>query len=480
MKRNIFVFMFVVLALFLGFVYVTGCGTGSTGGGTPVSVPDIYVSITGSDTTGEGTESNPYRTINKAMSVATTGDIILVKNGLYNDGTITWSPTVEGITLRGESKELTTLEGSSAVIDLFDIVASQTVVIENLTITGGTISGDGGGIGVNTDINLTVKNSILSNNKARIGGAIFFDSSGSLSLENCTFLNNDVGSQDNGTSRNGGAVFAGSGATLTALNCSFVGNVAMSTSTYIRGGAVCFEGDANFTNCAFTSNSSSKEGGAIYSGSGAAKIYKCFFKGNNSGGSGGAIYCSPSYASEIVNCILILNEAGTAATGNGGAIYAVGSGTLEVINCTVVSNECNNWGGGISDYDNVIIASGVKYGKWTKNAQKYLSNDFGDKKVAVFISSAYAGETELYKHAYENYLVKVIEEVPNLKPVVIAAFGGRIPKDELPKFAKGPKKLLPKIASGQILTRLHENQYDNRDWDKIREWAHEVGKLFNS
>ncbi len=134
----------------------------------------------------------------------------------------------------------------------------------------------------------------------------------------------------------------------------------------------------------------------------------------------------------------------------------------------------------LSDYDNVIIASGVKYGKWTKNAQKYLGNDFVDKKVAVFISSAYAGENELYEHAYENYLVKVIKENPNLKPVATAAFGGKIPKNELPKFAKGPKKLVPKIASGQILTRLHENQYDNRDWDKIKEWAHEVGKLFNS
>ena len=134
----------------------------------------------------------------------------------------------------------------------------------------------------------------------------------------------------------------------------------------------------------------------------------------------------------------------------------------------------------LSDYDNVIIASGIKEERWTKNAQKYLSHDFGDKKVAVFISSAYAGDDELHQYAYDNYLVKVLDKFPNLKPVTIAAFGGRIPKDELPKFAQGPKKHIPEIASSQILKRLHENQYDNRNWDEIEAWAHEVGKFFNS
>ncbi|MHA1219381.1 MAG: flavodoxin domain-containing protein [Candidatus Heimdallarchaeaceae archaeon] len=134
----------------------------------------------------------------------------------------------------------------------------------------------------------------------------------------------------------------------------------------------------------------------------------------------------------------------------------------------------------LSDFDNVIIASGIKYGKWTKNAEKYLSNNFEGKKVAVFISSAFAGDEDLHEYAYENFLVKVLEEYPNLDPVAKAAFGGRIPKKELPEFAKGPKKFIPEIASKQILTRLHENQYDNRDWDKIEKWAHEVGKLFNS
>lgn len=122
----------------------------------------------------------------------------------------------------------------------------------------------------------------------------------------------------------------------------------------------------------------------------------------------------------------------------------------------------------LNDYDNIVIGSGIKYGEWTENAKKYLSKDFGTKKVAVFISSIYAGEDEHYEHAYEKFLVNTIEENSNLKPVAMAAFGGRIPKKELPN-----------IAPGSLLIRLPENQIDNRNWEVIDEWAHKLGKLFN-
>ncbi|MGB0720148.1 MAG: hypothetical protein ACPGRX_06720, partial [Bdellovibrionales bacterium] len=48
-------------------------------GGTPV-----WVAITGNDTTGDGSESLPYRTISKAISI---GSIIHIKSGFYEDDT---------------------------------------------------------------------------------------------------------------------------------------------------------------------------------------------------------------------------------------------------------------------------------------------------------------------------------------------------------------------------------------------------------
>lgn len=122
----------------------------------------------------------------------------------------------------------------------------------------------------------------------------------------------------------------------------------------------------------------------------------------------------------------------------------------------------------LSDFDNIIIGSGIEYGKWVENAERYLKeNKFNDKKVAIFISSSYAGEENLREYAKENFLEKILEKYPHVRPVTKAAFGGRIPKKELPK-----------IANERILGRLPEFQIDNRDWDKIREWARELGKIF--
>ena len=121
----------------------------------------------------------------------------------------------------------------------------------------------------------------------------------------------------------------------------------------------------------------------------------------------------------------------------------------------------------LDDYDNVIVASGIKYSEWHKNAEKFLSNDFSGKKLAIFISSGYAGEPELYEQSYKNFLKAVIEKYDHIKPVAIEAFGGRI-----------PMRKIPEIHFMRILQRLPYFQTDNRDWDKIQKWAHEVGKKF--
>jgi menaquinone-dependent protoporphyrinogen IX oxidase len=123
----------------------------------------------------------------------------------------------------------------------------------------------------------------------------------------------------------------------------------------------------------------------------------------------------------------------------------------------------------LDEFDNVIVSSSIEYGEWTENAEKFLEErKFDNKKLAVFISSYYAGEEDLYDHAHENFLMKILNKYDHVKPVKVAAFGGRI-----------PKKDLPNIADQRLLGRIPEHQNDNRDWDKIEAWAHEVGKIFS-
>ena len=91
-------------------------------------------------------------------------------------------------------------------------------------------------------------------------------------------------------------------------------------------------------------------------------------------------------------------------------------------------------------------------GKWYKEALKFLENDFTGKKAAVFISSSIkAGNQETYPQAIDQYLKKVLEKHPRVKPFATEAFGGRM-----------------KIAG-------HVTE-DNRDVQKINRWALELGR----
>lgn len=84
----------------------------------------IYISPSGNDTTGNGTSGNPYATISKAHTVATSGDSIVCK-----DGTYTW-------TSQSFTKSLTiSAETNGAAI--FDATGSDVawILYNNCTVT---------------------------------------------------------------------------------------------------------------------------------------------------------------------------------------------------------------------------------------------------------------------------------------------------------------------------------------------------------
>lgn len=109
----------------------------------------------------------------------------------------------------------------------------------------------------------------------------------------------------------------------------------------------------------------------------------------------------------------------------------------------------------ISGYDNIVVASGIKMGRWTGRARRFLKNNFEGKKLAVFVCSRRAGEPETYGFALDHYVKKLISKYLKTQPAAFEAFGGRKP--------------------------LKDNTfYDNRDWDKIKDWAKKVGAIFSS
>ncbi len=185
---------------------------------------------------------------------------------------------------------------------------------------------DGGGGAIYTNAALTIKNTSFTGNKASLtGGAIFFNSSSSLKInDNNTkpltfFTSNEAGGS-------GGAIYAAGGTLSGFTGIVFTTNKATGTAAESNGGAIWTSRALTLTDSTFTGNQALKttgDGGAIFT-SAALTLINTGFTGNTAGNNGGAINSS--------NSITINDAAGTQtsftnnqAGQNGGAIYSTGS-----------------------------------------------------------------------------------------------------------------------------------------------------------
>ncbi len=145
------------------------------------------------------------------------------------------------LTIQGPGANLLTVSGNSTNFRVFEIALGFTVTLDGLTIRGGRIALNGGGI-LNFGT-LTVSHSTVSNNSATFGGGIY--NAGTLMVSDSTVSNNSVGSDggginnsltlivsnstvsNNSASSRGGGIFNGA-STMTVSNSTITGNRANS------------------------------------------------------------------------------------------------------------------------------------------------------------------------------------------------------------------------------------------------------------
>jgi menaquinone-dependent protoporphyrinogen oxidase len=104
-------------------------------------------------------------------------------------------------------------------------------------------------------------------------------------------------------------------------------------------------------------------------------------------------------------------------------------------------------------YSNIIIGAGVRGGKVYPEALDFLTQDFGQRKLAFFVCCGGASDPKNYEESCEKYVNEVLAKYPNVKTVATEAFGGRM-------------KVL-----GRTL-------FDNVDKEKIHAWAEILGNKF--
>ncbi|OWT33334.1 hypothetical protein BGI41_02970 [Methanobrevibacter sp. 87.7] len=342
----------------------------------------IFVSDVGNDKTGDGSNQNPYKTIQYALSkVSNVKNSIFIKKGKYNENNLEIS---KNVTIIGEDIDSTIINGTNTG-RIFIIDGNINVVLKSLTLTDGTpdydsddftVGGKGGAIYVDSG-NLTLDNIIISNSKSAAGGAvaIFSGPSGSLKVINSQFINNSI-DQDAYDSYyfdtlGGGAIYSESSNFITE-NSTFINNSNPADENNYAG-AIFLANNGIINNCTFINNSVNGYGGAIsveaYTSSNVIITNNIFC--NNSAKIGGAIYSDLSKLTTIKNNTFISNK----ATKEGGSISIYSLTNYAIIEDNIF-NESNAINGRYVSikYANVLFNNNIINDTNPKTNVIYLNN----------------------------------------------------------------------------------------------------------
>jgi parallel beta-helix repeat protein len=297
-----------------------------------------YVSISGNDTTGDGSIGNPFRTIQYAINISLHTDTVVVLNGEY----------IENIDFIG--KLITVASNFIISADTMDIhntiingdSMSTVITFENnedslSTLIGFTIkngySNFGGGIKcINTDPAIKY-NRIINNLSVYDGAGIYCQNAGPIVADN--LLNNNV------SGRSGGAISCSDSSNAIIFANSIIDNVA----NWAGGGVHISESNPSISENTLNGNSSIFGGGIGMAGSSPVifdnSLYDNFtFDGSGYYGSGGGIFVQ-GYMPEIDSNSIMQNSAVL-----GGGIF-VDAGFPSILNNNINLNTSNGNGGGI-------------------------------------------------------------------------------------------------------------------------------------
>ncbi|MDH3974930.1 MAG: choice-of-anchor D domain-containing protein [Deltaproteobacteria bacterium] len=277
---------------------------------------------------------------NAAVDSCTAGtsgaDVITLPAGFYQltitgtgeDLSVTGDLDIlEDLTINGGGKTATTIDGNGLV--LFDRVFHNPTggvnwSLNDLTISGGNVTGSGAGIYNADGASLTLYGSQVANNtSSAMGGGLYNGSAGTLAV----YSSSEIGPNNEGTM--GGGFYNNSG-TVTISDTQINANRATSSH---GGGIYNNDGTMAITSITMNANRATQNGGAIYDMTGTVTISTSNFTNNK------AL--------------------------NGGAIYEINLGTITLTDSTVSFNavtSITSMGGGLYNNDGTITLNGSTIG----------------------------------------------------------------------------------------------------------------------
>jgi hypothetical protein len=252
------------------------------------------------------------KTIGHAISLASSGDSIMVAAATYTENLII------SFSLRviGSGAATTIIDGGHVNTVITISNANTHVTLSKVTIRNGYTQSASGGI-YNSGT-LAINNSTISGNT---GGGIYNFGTGALTINNSTISGNTV---RGGIAAVGGGIYNDNGGTLTINNSAISGNTA-SGGAFGFGGGIYNRGALTINNSTISGNTATaglkSDGGGIYNfNSGALTINNSTISANSAkkgqqGSSGGDIY-NGGGVTTLQNSIVAYSTSGGNCGGN--------------------------------------------------------------------------------------------------------------------------------------------------------------------
>jgi len=179
-----------------------------------------YVDTSGNDSTGDGSQSSPFATIQAGVDASADGDTVLVAPGTYFENvSLTGRSLVLGSHLltTGDTQYVSSTvinaSDSGKVVWIGPYESGDSILITGFTIENGN-SSFGAGINDSTATHLTIDNCVITNNVSDYSGSGLNSLYGDIFLTHCTFNNN--------TAENGAIAIYGGNASFSY--CKFINN----------------------------------------------------------------------------------------------------------------------------------------------------------------------------------------------------------------------------------------------------------------
>lgn len=318
-----------------------------------VAYQNVYVSSSGNDSSGKGTSSSPYATIQKAYSRVGSGYNIILLSNITSTSTANFNTSGKTVILKSNGSSVySVVRGSSLKSSLLSLASTNTLHVHNINFNGNGVSSTSpllnvsGSSTLNLNSGVTVQKAV--NTSTYSGGGVNVTSGSSLNVNGATITNNKASNQGAGIYNNGGTITFNSG---TISSNTFSGSGGEGAGIFGWGGTINIKGGT------ISDNKNAVRGGGVFMGNSGRIVMS---NGTITKNSNAGIAIASSASMTITGGTISSNTSGF-----GGGII-VDEATLDFSNALVKDNTASSGGGGLNCNSNSTCT--LKSGTFENNS----------------------------------------------------------------------------------------------------------------